>query len=296
MSELVDKVLLREVHQRMKAVTGVARLPLGTGQWSGVSGSVLGQGTGSSVDFHDQRPYLPGDDPRHINWQAFARTGSYTMKLYRQEVTPRVDVLFDGSASMFLTETKARRSWELLFFCVESGLRLGASVKVWGMGSRGVEEWPMERLLAYEVKVEGVVKEKEDRARALMVSEARLRAGSLRVWISDLLFAEAPAGLVAGLTRERGRGVVLVPTCVEEAHPDWTGNIEFDDCERGWLDRRRVEGEVMDRYLKAYARHFALWREECTRRGTSFARVPSEGEFLSALRVEAMVAGAVLKG
>jgi uncharacterized protein (DUF58 family) len=292
MSVGVERSLLKEVHQRMKAVAGVARLPLGTGRWSGVSGSVLGQGTGSSVDFHDQRPYLPGDDPRHINWQAYARTGGYTMKLYRQEVTPRVDVMFDGSASMFLTEEKARRSWELLFFCVESGLRLGASVKVWRVGIDGVEEWPMERLLAYDVKVEGAIK--EDWSRVLMMSQAPLRAGSLRVWISDLLYVESPAELLAGLTRERGRGVVLAPTCVEESDPDWAGNIEFEDCERGGLDRRWVEAGVLERYLQAYARHFALWREECTRRGTSFARVTAEGELLQALRQEAMLAGAVV--
>src|SRR5687767_2026320 len=61
---------LPAIHGRMKALAAVARLPLRRGQWSGVTGSVLGQGTGSSIDFQDHRPYLPGDDPRHINWQA----------------------------------------------------------------------------------------------------------------------------------------------------------------------------------------------------------------------------------
>ena len=121
---------LAAIHARMKAVTGVARLPLRSGQWSGTAGSVLGQGTGSSIDFQDQRAYMPGDDPRHINWQAYARSGNYTMKLYRQEVTPRVDILFDASPSMFLTAQKTTRTWELLYFCVESALRLGASTRV----------------------------------------------------------------------------------------------------------------------------------------------------------------------
>ena len=48
-----------------------------------------GSGTGSSLDFQDHRAYSPGDDPRHINWQAYARTGSYTMKLFREEVRPQ---------------------------------------------------------------------------------------------------------------------------------------------------------------------------------------------------------------
>src|SRR5688500_12485814 len=107
LSAALPSSALSAIHVRMKAVAGMARLPLRSGHWSGVAGSVLGQGTGNSIDFQDQRPYLAGDDPRHINWQAYARTGAYTMKLYRQEVTPRVDVLFDASASMFLTEAKA---------------------------------------------------------------------------------------------------------------------------------------------------------------------------------------------
>ncbi|MEJ6642028.1 MAG: DUF58 domain-containing protein [Akkermansiaceae bacterium] len=39
---------------------------------------------GSALYFQDHRAYSPGDDPRHINWQAYARTGQYTMKLYRE--------------------------------------------------------------------------------------------------------------------------------------------------------------------------------------------------------------------
>ena len=78
-----------------------------SGQWSGTAGNVLGRGTGSSIDFQDHRQYVPGDDPRHINWQAYARTGHYSMKLYREEVTPRIDLVYDVSGSMFLDTAKA---------------------------------------------------------------------------------------------------------------------------------------------------------------------------------------------
>ncbi|MFM8892521.1 MAG: DUF58 domain-containing protein, partial [Planctomycetia bacterium] len=74
------------IHARMKAVAAVARLPLVDGGRGGAAGTVLGRQAGSSLDFHDHRLYVPGDDPRHLNWQAFARTGHYTMKLYREEV------------------------------------------------------------------------------------------------------------------------------------------------------------------------------------------------------------------
>lgn len=286
---------LREISARMKTVASVARLPLGSGQWSGVMGSVLGQGTGSSVDFHDQRVYHPGDDPRHINWQAYARSGNYMMKLYRQEVTPRVDVWFDGSASMFLNEEKAKRSLELLYFCVESGMRQGASVKVYVVGGFGVKELEIERLLAGELELdEQDMNEVKMRERAVVMAEVPLRAGALRLWISDVLYEEAPFGVLSFLTRDKGRGAVLVPTSVDESNPGWDGNVEFEDCESGVVERRRVEEEVLRRYEEAYARHFELWRVECMRRGVAFGRVPSEEEMLRALGVEAMKAGIVL--
>lgn len=280
---------LAAVHQRMKAVASVARLPLRAGMWSAVTGSVMGQGTGNSIDFQDQRPYLPGDDPRHINWQAYARTGHYTMKLYRQEVTPRVDVIFDFSSSMFLNEAKATRSWELAYFCMESALRLNASLKVHTLRDK-VREMPLEQALAHDwPEPHG----DEGRDLAVLLQTLPLRAGSLRVLLSDLLFEAAPEQLTSTLTSGRGRAIVLAPFCREEAQPDWSGNVEFENVETASRDKRRVESDVLTRYLQAYATHFRLWREQCFRRGMFFARVASEAEFLQSLRGEAVGAGAV---
>jgi len=280
---------LASVHERMKAVAGIARLPLRAGAFSGVTGSVLGQGTGSSIDFQDQRPYLPGDDPRHINWQAYARSGHYTMKLYRQEVTPRVDFLFDASGSMFLNETKARRSWELAYFCMESALRLGASLRIYDL-SKTPSEMPIERILAHDWPL-GDQPHKPSLGAAL--ERIPFRTGSLRVLVSDLLCEEAPDHLVPLLLSGRGRGIVLAPFSAEEAHPDWSGNIQFEDCESRTLERRRVLADVLARYLRAYDTHFSLWREQCARRGAAFAKVSAEGEFLVCLRSEAVSAGAI---
>src|SRR3954466_11348604 len=83
------------------------RLPFSRQAWRGPAGSWLGAGSGSSMDFADHRNYMPGDDPRHIHWQAYARSGALTMKLYRAEVAPMVDIAVDISASMTFTPAKA---------------------------------------------------------------------------------------------------------------------------------------------------------------------------------------------
>ena len=100
---------LQSCHARATLLAGRLRLPLRGRVWRGQAGEFAGAGVGSSLDFQDHRAYVPGDDPRHINWQAYARTGQYTMKLFREEVRPVVDILRDVSESMFFDPAKAAR-------------------------------------------------------------------------------------------------------------------------------------------------------------------------------------------
>src|SRR5262249_19380726 len=71
----------------------------------GMVGSTLGQRSGSSLEFKDHRGYEPGDDLRHIDWNAYARSDQLTVKLFREEVTPHLDIVVDGSRSMALEGT-----------------------------------------------------------------------------------------------------------------------------------------------------------------------------------------------
>ena len=84
---------------------------------------------GVSVEFAEHRPYAPGDDPRHIDWAAYARSGAYSMKLFREEVSPRVDLVLDVSESMFLNSEKQSRALALLYFCAESARKARASLR-----------------------------------------------------------------------------------------------------------------------------------------------------------------------
>jgi len=292
---------LREIHARAKAAAAVARLPMRSGQWSGTAGGVLGRGTGSSIDFQDHRQYVPGDDPRHINWQAYARTGHYSMKLYREEVTPRIDLVYDTSGSMFLDTAKAARVWELFYFCLESGLRIGGHVKVFVLGRATGDlpaEIPVERALADgwpdAVAATGTSPAvPEPAGLADQLDRVPLRAGSLRVLVSDLLDESPPARAAARLGGARSRGIVLAPFAAAEREPDWDGNIEFEDAERAARSRQRVDAAMLDRYRQAYRRHFAAWREETARRGLGFACVGDMGDLLAALRGEAVPAGVI---
>src|SRR3954467_8122529 len=55
---------------------------------------------GVSIDFAEYRPYAPGDDPRQIDWNVFARTDRYYLKKYHGDTNAEVHIVVDASASM----------------------------------------------------------------------------------------------------------------------------------------------------------------------------------------------------
>lgn len=297
---------------RRGAIAAAARwrLPFSRQAWRGLAGNWLGAGSGSSLDFQDHRTYVPGDDPRHIHWQAFARTGALTMKLYRAEVAPFVDVMVDMSGSMRLTPEKTARTDELVAFCVECADRAGAPVRLHAASGRALravaaeqvraDRW-RERLadLTGETAAPGAASTPPPKAKSGKESDPLppgplpWRGGAMKVLISDLLYPGDPSAILLPLAAGSGVALVLAPVLAEEADLPWRGNIDLVDCESGAQRRQRVDEGLAERYRAAYARHFALWREACRKRGILFARIPCAGTFTAALAGEARAAGAI---
>src|SRR3954469_10387448 len=55
---------------------------------------------GSSVEFAEHRQYYPGDEIRHIDWRAVAKTDRYYVKEYEEETNLRATLVVDASGSM----------------------------------------------------------------------------------------------------------------------------------------------------------------------------------------------------
>jgi len=287
-----DPTAVRDAHAKARAWASLFRLPLRQQNWRGMTGNYSGLGTGSSLDFQDHRAYAPGDDPRHINWQAYARTGNYSMKLFREEVRPVIDLAWDVSPSMWFDPAKSTRAAELMAFTVEGSLRAGTTPRIWLCQGGTVVPVPPEAAVAglWPSLIPAA-----DPANAGRLAPDRIpwRARSLRLVVSDLLFPGSPDAVTALLSGQQGRGVILVPFSQAESDPDWAGNIDFEEVETGTRHPRRVESGLLRRYTAAYARHFALWKESCQRHGTAMARVPSSLPFPQALQLEALPSGAV---
>ena len=64
---------------------------------------------GSSVEFAEYRKYVPGDDPRLLDWRVLARTDRYYIREFEADTNLRCYVVIDCSKSMAFGEKGVRK-------------------------------------------------------------------------------------------------------------------------------------------------------------------------------------------
>jgi uncharacterized protein (DUF58 family) len=293
MALITDITELSAIGARAQAYADWFQLPLKDRTWRGNSGEFMGSGVGSSLDFQDHRTYLPGDDPRHINWQAYARTGNYSMKLYREEVRPMVEVVLDVSDSHFFDPAKAKRTLELFYFAHFSVVRAAASAVFYLVkGDQQLRITP-EAIFSHQWTEQAVDLPATESSVMPNLNPLPFRAQSLRILISDLLYPANPEQIIRELTRSKGGAIILSPFLQSESSPGWDGNYEFVDSEAATRHDYRVDRNLLKRYQVAYQRHFESWKKTCQKYGLPLARIPCEPAFETALQFEAISSGAL---
>ncbi len=93
--------LLPEVLAHIKGYDVRARLIV-YGWLSGVHPSAF---RGQSIEFSEHRPYVPGDDPRYIDWRATAKFDKYFLKMFEHEASTSIFIILDTSGSMNYTSS-----------------------------------------------------------------------------------------------------------------------------------------------------------------------------------------------
>ena len=61
--------------------------------------------TGTGAEFQQMRPYLPGDDLKHLDWKHYARTDRLFTRVYRETTEWPVMLALDTSRSMAFTDS-----------------------------------------------------------------------------------------------------------------------------------------------------------------------------------------------
>ncbi len=271
---------LSSLQARCEAAAEQFRLPFNRLNWRGQAGNWAGAGIGSSIDFQDHRPYVMGDDPRYINWQAYARSGNYTMKLYREEVRPQVDLVLDLSDSMFVEPAKAIRALELFYFACYSTWRNGALLKVIFTAGGEVILPEIDSLRAGDWPLPETAANNEP---GMNWQRVPWSMRSMRVIISDFLFEQDPETQLSSLARQGNQVILLSVYSGAETSPGWLGNVELLDCESSKRVRRYFTQQDIDDYRQRYEEHFARWADATARHAGCFSRISAEAEFTQQL-------------
>lgn len=238
----------------------------------GKLGDVRASSVGSSLELHDFRQYAPGDDLRHIDWNAVARTGELYLRVRQDEVSPRVEVLVDGSASMAISEEKAARAREIAAWVCTLARRGGLDPVVIATGTTVRKAGgPQTRALLEALDFEG----REPFDVALRRAPPLLPCG-LRVVVSDFLFESPPEPFAERLARGAA-GLALVQVVdSEDLDPSGGAGARLTDAESGEVLERILTPQVVEQYLERFKAHVGLWQGAARRVRASWAQASAE--------------------
>ncbi len=245
------------------------RTPLGT------MGNMLSRNVGSSLEFMEHREYLPGDDLRRIDWNAYARSDRLAVKLFREEVNPHVDLLLDVSRSMGLAGTrKSEATYALAGFfasaAAESRFSFRVTVTDNGCRNLGRSQLPPMEWDPFELSAD------ESPAEAIQRMPPTWKARGIRVLVSDLLFMADPDVVVSQVAGDASVTIIVQLLAEADADPPEQGNLRLVDCESGERLEMYLDTLARERYKRNLARHQENYHLAARRHGAFFTTVIAE--------------------
>jgi len=242
---------------------------------SGWTGSRSGRRAGSSIDFQDYREYQPGDDLRFIDWGIYARTDRLTVKLFREEVTPHLDLILDGSRSMNLADTaKANAAAQLAALLATSAANAQCTQAVW-LSGEGFQRLPNDTLTpsAWD-KLE--FDSQRTPEQSFEILPPKFRRLGMRVLISDLLWPGEPLHILRRLRDGAAALIVIQLLARDDVNPPEHGNLRMVDCETGKEGEIYIDSSIARQYAENLAQLQQSWSDACRQCGAQMTTLIAE--------------------
>ncbi len=261
---------------------------------------------GESVEFADHRPYVSGDDLRHIDWNIFGRLDRLFLKLFLEEEDLSLHIVIDASESMDCGEPSkflyAQRFAMALGYVGLVNLNRVAVTAVGGMVETGRSDAsPAQAGLASASKDNDADTERREVSDSSLHTIRDLRGRRRTQDLARFLCSLRPAGATdfgdqarrLALAR-RGRGVMVVVSdffmkegyedglrllvgrgydlfavqCLspQEVEPDIGGDLRLVDVEDGDRAEVTISAPLLKKYRKNLAAYCDGLRNFCARR------------------------------
>jgi uncharacterized protein (DUF58 family) len=240
---------------------------------------------GSGVEFADHRDYVPGDDFRYVDWNAYQRFARLLVRLYEEEEDLGIYFLIDASSSMTFGDQKkfdqARRLCAALSYV---GLANLDRVTIVALCDKVVARMPTTRGKGRIFKVFEFLSGLEpggstDLGEALTTFVAQHKRRGLAVLISDLY---DPKGFESGinvLRFNKFEPYVLNVFDQRDGHPELKGDLRLYDCESGEEREVTVTPALLKRMNDALAEYRAHIERFCTSRQVPYFAADVEAPF-----------------
>ena len=259
----------------------------------GLIGSHLGTSTGTSLDFMDHREYEPGDDLRRIDWNAYARSDKLTIKLYRDEISPHVDIILDTSRSMALTGTeKARASLALSALFAQAACNNNFTFAAWQAGhlcekiinsSDTPEAWD-----GIEFNYDAGCDE------SFRAHFPGWRNRGVRILISDLFWIGDPYSTMSVLSEGASAVYIVQLLARADTEPQLAGNVRLIDSETEQRREMFIDAIQLERYKQRLSAHQQNWSRSCRQFGAKMTTVVAE-EVVEGWNLDKLVLSEILK-
>lgn len=256
------------------------RLSIGHKSSMSMSGNRKSVQKGSSAEFSDFREYMPGDDIRRIDWNAYARLDKLFIKEYMEEKEAVVSILIDTSASMNYGEQKKS----------ELALSIAAALSYLALSG-------MDRVVVYDMKKMAnpysVTGGKKGYPRLLKwleqlsfegaadihtaIRQMALKGPGMTILISDFLtdsMVNGPEGEIEKIMKyldyRRQKTVMLHVMAEEELEIGLSGTYNLIDMESQEHLRITMNAEAIHDYQKGLKNFLNKLQQSCQRTGSSY--------------------------
>ncbi len=203
---------------------------------AGANGGRKSNAKGSSVEFSDFREYLPGDDIRRIDWNAYARFDRLFIKLFMEEKEGLFRIYLDGSASMNYGEKSkivlAKQIAAALSYCILDhsdrvilNFLKGNRCETF-KGVTGKQGFSRITDNLSSMKPEG----ENDLLKSITSEDIKLRGMS--IVISDFYTSDLES-VIKYLAHKKQEIYLIQVLSPEELHPELTGTFSLIDSETG---------------------------------------------------------------
>lgn len=244
-----------------------------TGTFEGGFGVKQGAHSGNSLEFMEHRDYMAGDDLRQLDWGVYARTDKLSVKLYREEVNPSLDIVIDGSKSMLDADfQKANVALGIASLLATAGGNAGFSYKTWQSCNEGFS------LLNNGDKTpdlwDGInFKSQYSPADSIVCSNPKFQHNGVRILISDLLWLGAPHEFLTRFSYGATAVIIIQVLADKDINPIVEGNVQLIDSETGESQELFMDSNVVKEYKERLARHQQSWSTACRETAAVFTSV-----------------------